>query len=241
MNIALVDDDIRLAEQLKELITQQLAAMSETSYRLDVFHSSEDFLEKWSAGKYDLAVLDIYMGETNGIALAERMRETDSNVRIAFCTSSNEFASETYGVNASDYLQKPVTAEKVARMLQKANVRQIENSRAVQLPDGTEIRCRDIVYADYCNHKMTFYLKDGGSCGVYCSFQKAESLLESYGYFFSPTKGIIINLHEVAKITENTFIMKSGAVLPIARRKSKEARSLYKDFQFKTLSREVEL
>lgn len=34
--------------------------------------------------------------------------------------------------------------------------------------------------------------------------------------------------------------MKEGSALPIARRKVKEAKALYKTFQFETLSREVD-
>lgn len=240
MNIALVDDDRELLEKLRVLMIRQFAEVSDRLYNIDTFESAEEFFADWSAGKYGLIVLDIYMGDANGITAAERIRETDSDVRIAFCTSSNEFATETYGVNASDYLQKPITAEKVARLLQKANFEKIEKERAVQLPDGTYLRCRNIIYVEYCNHKLTFYLKYGEPYGIYCSFSKAESLLAPCGYFFSPTKGLIINFYEVAKITEDTFIMKEGSALPIARRKVKEAKALYKTFQFETLSREVE-
>ena len=126
MNIALVDDDRELLEKLRVLMIQQFAEVSDRLYNIDTFESAEEFFADWSAGKYGLIVLDIYMGDANGITAAERIRETDSDVRIAFCTSSNEFATETYGVNASDYLQKPITAEKVARLLQKANFEKIE-------------------------------------------------------------------------------------------------------------------
>ena len=126
MNIALVDDDRELLEKLRVLMIQQFAEVSDRLYNIDTFESAEEFFADWSAGKYGLIVLDIYMGDANGITAAERIRETDSDVRIAFCTSSNEFATETYGVNASDYLQKPITAEKVARLLQKANFEEIE-------------------------------------------------------------------------------------------------------------------
>lgn len=241
MNIALVDDDAQLLDKLCELITQQFAAMPEHNHRIDTFHSSEDFFNAWSAGKYGLIVLDIYMEGMNGISAAERIRETDSDVRIAFCTSSNEFATETYAVNARDYLQKPITAEKVARLLQKADIEQLEREYTVQLSDGTPIICRSVVYGEYSNHKVTFYLKNNETYSIYSSFAEIEKIFAPCGYFFSPTKGIIINFYEVAKITDDTFIMKNGAALPIARRKVKDAKTFYKNFQFRTLSREVDL
>ena len=115
---------------------------------IDSYPSGEAFLESWIAGKYDLVILDIYLFEQNGIAVAEKIRETDYEVRIAFCTSSNEFASETYAVGAKDYLHKPITVEKVSRLLEKVDMAQIEHSRSILLSDGTSLRCRNVVYAE---------------------------------------------------------------------------------------------
>ena len=64
-------------------------------------------------GAYDLVVLDIFMGKMTGIEVAEKLRETDKSVHIAFGTSSNEFASESYDLNACYYLCKPFQADKV--------------------------------------------------------------------------------------------------------------------------------
>ena len=48
--------------------------------------------------------LDIYLKDWLGIDIARKIRETDREVYLVFCTSSNGFASESYEVNARDYL-----------------------------------------------------------------------------------------------------------------------------------------
>ena len=179
MNIALVDDDAEALRLLSSLFEAQLTQMFDAIHRIDTYPSGEAFLQAWTAGAYDLIVLDIYMERRNGIAVAEQIRQTDQSVQIAFCTSSNEFAAETYAVNARDYLQKPITAEKVARLLHKLDAAQIEQSRSVLLPDGAALRCRSVIYAEYSNHRMRFHMKTGKHHTVYASFAEIQKLLKS--------------------------------------------------------------
>ena len=241
MNIALVDDDAEALRLLSSLFEAQLTQMFDAIHRIDTYPSGEAFLHAWTAGAYDLIVLDIYMERRNGIAVAEQIRQTDQSVQIAFCTSSNEFAAETYAVNARDYLQKPITAEKVTRLLHKLDAAQIEQSRSVLLPDGAALRCRSVIYAEYSNHRMRFHMKTGKHHTVYASFAEIQKLLMPFGFFFSPMKGVLLNFYEVARLSGDSFLMKDGTTLPIARRICKDAQAQYSEFQFRTLSREVDL
>ena len=113
MRVALVDDNKNDLALLHEYISEQTAH----SCQIDTFSSGESFLSCWQMGAYDLVVLDIFMGKMTGIEVAEKLRETDKNVNIAFGTSSNEFASESYELNACYYLCKPFQADKVKAML----------------------------------------------------------------------------------------------------------------------------
>lgn len=99
MRIALVDDcpnDLSIMHQF-------LAEALDTDSVITEFHNGEDFLQHWSADTFDLIVLDIYMEQLTGIEIARVIRETDPNVCLVFATTSNEFASESYEVNACYY------------------------------------------------------------------------------------------------------------------------------------------
>ena len=50
-----------------------------------------------------------------------------------------------------------------------------------------------------------------------------------------------MNFYEVARLSGDSFLMKDGTTLPIARRICKDALAQYSEFQFRTLSREVDL
>lgn len=57
------------------------------------------------------------MKKLHGIRLAQEMKLMYPKVNIVFCTGYDEYYEEAFGLHASGYLQKPVTAEKVKQEL----------------------------------------------------------------------------------------------------------------------------
>lgn len=230
MRIAFVDDDKLALAQLQSYLAASLG-----SAEMETFPSGEAFLARWQPGMYDLIVLEIFMGELTGMAVARKIRETDADVWLVFGTSSNEFASESYEVNACYYLRKPFRPEQVAAMLGRLDLPELERSRALTLPDGQRIRLREVVYADYAGHQATLHLKDGGAVVCRTSFAELEPLLCAYPYFCSPSRGVLVNFHEVTAHDGGTFVMRGGVRLPVSRRKAREVAEAYSAFRFSQL------
>ena len=241
MKIAILDDEKFFRDQLQTLLSQQLDLLGDTRHTIDVFDNGETFLNTWKAGKYDLILLDIYMQELTGVDVASIIRKTDSQVSLVFCTSSNEYASETYAVGAKEYLQKPITAEKISIMFQKLNLEKMELLRTIRLPDGYPLILRNILYLEYSNHVVTIYTKKGDAHRIRLSFGEMETLLASYNYFYSPIKGMILNFHEVIRKSEDTFYLTNGVSIPITRRKIKDAQEVYSQFLFQKMLKEVDV
>lgn len=228
MNIALVDDDKNQLDLLHKVISDELSLIPNTQIR--TFLSAEDFLSVWKAGSFDLIVLDIFMSDMTGVDLARTIRETDETVKLAFCTSSNEFASESYEVNAQYYLHKPITENSILSMLKRMNIDRIEASRKITLPSGDTLAAKSIVYTEYHNHIIFIYQKDGKVTKSRMSQSELEALLLPFGYFCSPSKGIIVNFHEVEDFSDTTLTVSGGALLPISRRKTKEVKDAFAKF-----------
>ena len=159
----------------------------------------------------------------------------DKTILLAFITTSNEFASESYEVNACYYLHKPFGKEQIKTMLDRIDLAQLEKLRAVQLLDGTSLVLRDIIYVDFAAHYTTFHCKYGRNISVRSSFSEIENLLSPYPYFFTSSKGIIVNFYEVAVQNPDTFTMCDGSLLPISRRKIKDVKEAYSSFLFAQL------
>ena len=124
------------------------------------FPSGEKFLETWKEGAYDLIILDMFMHEMLGIEVARVIRETDFDVRLVFCTTSNEFASESYEVGANYYLHKPISDTSIQRMLKMIRLEDYESKRFIQFDDGQKVVLHQIIYSEYYKRSVMIYCKN---------------------------------------------------------------------------------
>lgn len=103
------------------------------------------------------------------------------------------------------------------------------------LPDGKPIVLRHILYADYASHCVTLHCRPEPNRLVRARFSEIAALLCTYPYFFSPTKGVVINFHEVAEQNRDTFRMSDGNLIPISRRRARDVSEAYSSFLFESL------
>lgn len=230
MRIALVDDTAEELEILSDIINNELPHAT-----LFSFPSGEDFLSAWNDNSYDLILLDIYMPGMLGVDVARKIRETDEDVRLVFCTTSNEFASESYEVGANYYLQKPVSTTSFQRMLKMIRLEDYEENRFITLPDGQRIVLRNITYTEYYNHSIIIHSKKRADLQTRMSQTEWETLLSEYDFLYSCSKGIVVNFYEVDKVTDGMFLLYNGETVPISRRKTKEMTESYAHFRFRQM------
>lgn len=85
------------------------------------FSSPEEVLYSIDSLKADVAFLDIEMPQMNGIELARRLAEKQNNLQIVFTTAYSKYAVDAFGVEAMDYLLKPVNKEDIMRVIKRLN------------------------------------------------------------------------------------------------------------------------
>ena len=242
MRIAIVDDEITQLQHLRNLLSTELRTLYyHTTHIIDAYRSGQSFLDHWSAGSYDIIVLDIFMGGITGVDVAKKIRSMDQDVKLVFCSRSNEFAAESYQVNAQYYLVKPATQISISTMIQRLNLQQMQLSRTVTLPDGNPIVLRSILYTEYSNHVVTIYLKNSEPYRIRVNHNQIEDLLSSSGYIFSPSKGILVNFYEILQLNDDTILMSNQELLPVSRRRSKDFHSAYIKFRFEKMRAEVDI
>lgn len=239
MKIAVIDDEQTELLNLSKTISEYLTEAGYLSERIDIFQSAGEFLAAWKAHEYDLILLDIYLGGASGIDVARRIRRMDQDVRLVFCTVSNEFASESYEVGAHYYLLKPILKQRISDMFQSLRLEEYESGRFMILPDGQHMILRNIIYTEYNNHIVTVYNKSGEDIRTRISQTKFEDLLSNFSYFRCCSKGILVNFYEVVKFDGNFFEMSNGKKLYMSRRREKEVRNAYIEFCFKQTRREI--
>lgn len=233
MKLAIVDDIPEEASLIQEHIREFLPLAD-----ISCFTTTADFSAKWKPNNYDLIILDIFIDEHTGIELAKEIRKSDNKTALAFCSTSNEFASESYEVNAVYYITKPINQNKIYQMLQRINPSKLEEIHTVLLPNGKEIFPGQIVRTDYFNHVVTIHFKKDPPMNIRISQAELEQLLLPYN-FFSPNRGSLINLKAVHDFLPESFQMIDGSLVPISRRRKKEAEEAYLSFRFQKLIKEL--
>ncbi len=239
MKIALVDDESYHLNTLRETLVSSLNELGLDAEILDAFLTPDEFFSGFEVGKYDIIILDIYMDRDSGIDVARKIRESDRDVTLVFCTSSNEFASQSYEVDAKYYLNKPISNEKVTFMLRRLDLAKIERNRTIRLPDGFRVPLRHIMYTEYINHSVQFHIRGEKPHTVYANHGDIEKLLLSHKGFSVVNKGCIVNFAQVKRIETNTFVMQNGETLPVARRRFKDIESAYTEYRFELMDSEV--
>jgi two-component system, LytTR family, response regulator AlgR len=68
----------------------------------------------------DVVLLDIHMPGADGLQLARELRSIRPELAIIFVTAHAEHAVEAFDLDVTDYLTKPVRAERLHKALQKA-------------------------------------------------------------------------------------------------------------------------
>lgn len=230
MKIAIVDDR---PEELNRIL--QITKKALPQAKLFTFPSGEAFLETWKPGEYVLILLDIFMDGILGIDVARKVREDDKDVRLIFCTTSNEFACESYEVGANYYLQKPISESSFAKMLEMIRLDHYEENRFITLPDGQRIVLRNITYTEYYNHSIIIHSKKRDDLQTRMSQTEWETLLAEHPFLSSCSKGIVVNFYEADRIENGMFLLKNGDSVPISRRKSKEIAEAFAHFRFEQM------
>ena len=78
------------------------------------FQTANESLQWLKENRADIAILDINMPDLDGITLAAKIKEVQPDVSVIFLTGYSEYAVDAFGLHASGYLLKPVSAERLA-------------------------------------------------------------------------------------------------------------------------------
>jgi len=237
MIIACIDDQPKDGQETLFIIKNQIEKSGGTVCRIAYYPSADDFFKDWKPGRFGLILLDIFLEKESGIEIAKLIRRIDNKVPIVFCSTSNEFASESYEVQANYYLTKPITPHSVDSMISHLKLLH-KDEDLLELPDHRMLPLSQFLYSEYHNHQISLFLKSGRTEKIWSSQSDFLTGALKYSYLLAVTPGTLINLREVTDLKDDSFYMSNGSIVPFSRRKKKEFENRYKDYLFSRL-REV--
>lgn len=121
MRVLIVEDEVRLAEGLAQI-------MGEQRYQVDVVHNGVDGLDYALSGQYEVIILDVMLPGMDGFEVARRLRSAHLSTPILMLTARDEVADKVTGLDcgADDYMTKPFASDELLARLRALTRRQGE-------------------------------------------------------------------------------------------------------------------
>lgn len=218
MRIAICDDEAAGRELLRKYLEEWGKDKGEHIETV-CFSSAESFLFSWEDDRsYDLLVLDIEMGEMNGMELAKRLRQDSDEIPILFVTGYEQYMAQGYEVSAIHYLLKPLDKGKLITVLDRLHKRQPVEERIVFPTDKgpVSLSLSTIWFIEasghYClvNTEDASFLVTRSISELETEFQDREELVRCH-------RSYLVNLKHVQAIVKAEVILDDRRRLPMSR------------------------
>ena len=221
LNIAICEDEEYHNKILVDLIN---CYQFEQNYSLDSFQSGRELINNIHIGKrFDMIFLDMRLNDEDGIDVANDIRKFDVDTQIIITTSLIEYAIQGYSVQASNFLLKPISKEKLYPVLEKfekdiknltTNYFEIEINKQKII-----LRTDEILYFESFGRKIKVVTFDD-EYEYYYNISELEKELDA-DRFIRCHRSYILNFENVKSIKKTNAIMKTEIVVPISPKNSK--------------------
>lgn len=230
LRLAICDDLPKEREALLALLEQAPIPTVCTQ-----FASSEELLEAFRPGGFDLLLMDIYMDGMTGVEAVLKIREMDEHIPIAFTTTSTEHTLESYRLSVLKYLEKPVKQKDLDDLLHLVKLQRDSAPRLTIRQNGAEQRLplSELLCLEQKAHHVLLSRKDGSVLRLYGKLSDLLPQLEGQP-FFCPHKSYCVNLAFVRGINEEyqSYELADGKMVPISRSNRAGARRAWEDYLF---------
>src|SRR3954468_19551929 len=137
--VLVVDDDA-------DLRLSVASALSENHYLVDQARDGEEGVNRVRAGNYQLVLLDVNMPNMSGLEALKEIKSHDPSIIVIILTAFSNVrdAVEATKEGAYNYLEKPIKAENLVYLIDKALKAQAQvrnmslSAPAFKLPNGTD-------------------------------------------------------------------------------------------------------
>ena len=235
--IALCDDEERELDQIEACLVRYQQARQAPVLRTERFTNGEALLKRMREGEDtpDLLLLDIFMTGRNGIDVAEEIRACGCRIPIVFLTASMEHALKAYGVDAIQYLVKPLERERFFHAMDAALEfsRRMDNDHVILKISGgiRQIKPDQIVYCESQKNYQVVHLA-GEEYKARITAGKLWEMLERFPQFGRCGRSYILNMDHIVSVEREEIKMDNGRKVYIPRNKSAEFKKIYFAYYF---------
>ncbi|GHV28239.1 DNA-binding response regulator [Spirochaetia bacterium] len=231
IEIAICDDDLTIADYLETLLNGYGRLLPEPMH-IQVFHSGAMVLEALNQkAPFDIIFLDIELGDTTGIAVAEQIRQDFAELVLIFISAHESYCKHLFQFDTTAFLSKPFDEAEVKSLLLRV-YKDLRNPQQVFIYHFNDTMFRmplgDILFFESNRHKIEMITKTDVKI-FYGKLDEVEVRLKHPG-FVRIHHSILVNLDNVERFEKTTLFLPGGRGLALARGKQKEVRRKIMDY-----------
>lgn len=221
IRIGIVDDEMMFRNRIASLVSETLKS-EPLQTEIRKYMNGNSFLDSiQNDGPFDILLADIQMDGMDGMELGKRIHSKNPGMAIIFITSYEEYAVESYRIDAYQYILKQDLEDRLPGVI-KDLVRKLGDQEQEYriVGNGTEkvkIPYRNIIYlykskgAKYVN-----YVTDDGIHRERISLDAVLKKLDSR-VFVPVERGYVVNMQRICRISGNTLYLEKGYEVEVSR------------------------
>ena len=221
--IALCDDETAELDKTEKMLEDYLKNRPDKELIIERFENAEELLYLVGEKNYtpDIILMDIYMPRKLGTDAARELRAMGNNCKIIFLTTSREHALEAFGVDAAQYLVKPVEPAAfysvIDRFLEDIG---LERKKFLLFRiDGKikRISLNDIVFCEARGKKQYLHLLCGEKPLLHLTMTELFTMLSPYSEFVRVGVAYIVNLRHINSMNARELSLDGGGKVHLPR------------------------
>lgn len=221
IKVAIIDDNKTNAEEVQRLLGE---FPSNLKFDIKSFCDPESFINDARENVYNIAFIDIMLGEKSGIEAGEEFAKLYPHSVIIFMSANPEYFKDVYKVPHIYFLTKEFERERFFDAVAKATENIKKETLTIETKNGTyKISLKDILcFESRLKHTVVYY--EDGSCIEYnVNLKDIETLLPENG-FVRVHQSFIVNMSYITKYDRKSVVLKDMKTVPISRSHNTEAR-----------------
>ncbi|MCR5282325.1 MAG: LytTR family DNA-binding domain-containing protein [Lachnospiraceae bacterium] len=220
-HIVVCDDDPVICQQCKSLLDTHYKKKAQT----DTLGSARE-LNEWLGGKdkgrTNIILLDIALGEADGIELAKQIRTDFPEIKVILLSGYAQLASNVFDADPVYFLSKPIDANKLYASVDRAmKIVAGQEIKAVTVTGVGgkifRIKVDELIYVETSGRNCTVYLDNDVSREINCKLSELINMMPDYVVATHQSFGC--NLHKVKAFSKEDGIDLAGGInIPVSRR-----------------------
>lgn len=232
--IAICDDEPIFLTQISEMTLDILSSMGQPCEIWKYLSAAElkNALQK-TPKAYDILILDILLGEVNGVDFAACLRTAGNSVPVIFISSSEKFVFDAYSAEPVGYVLKPISRQKLEEALSRALRHLAPKAIVIDTPATTlSLPVQEITFIEVINKELLIHLEDGTVTRICKTLSSVREILPK-DLFVQCHRCYIVSLPAIRSIRHFEITLKTHETIPVSKYSYKDVQEQLQQYAAK--------